>query len=92
MRKGSSMFGLTDGHGPPLVEWCLRSLPSVTAPGWFPCYCGCGYVGVRWHCVPDAPEWVPWQLCVQARQLVASGAYRCRAGWLEGVSGGDGVG
>ena len=46
MRKGSLMFGMTDGHGVPLVEWCLRSIPSVTAPGWFTCYCGCGYVGV----------------------------------------------
>lgn len=79
---------VSGGYGKPLVEWCLRSLPTTTAPGWFTCYCGCGYVGVCRHCVPDAPANVPWQLCQVARSLVATGAYRCRGGYVEVV--GDG--
>jgi hypothetical protein len=70
------------GYSLPLAEWCLRALP---APGWFTCYCGCGYVGVCRHCVPDAPAAVPWQLCQVARLMVATGAYRCREAWIEGV-------
>jgi hypothetical protein len=73
------------GYSKPLVEWCLRALPAVTAPGWFTCYCGCGYVGVCRHCVPDAPMSVPWQLCPAARLLVATRQYRCRGGWIEEV-------
>ena len=73
------------GYGLPLVEWCLRSLPVVMSPGWFTCYCGCGYIGVCRHCVPDAPAWVPWQLCQTARHLIATGQYRCREGRVEVV-------
>ncbi len=82
MMDGQSRNGGNGDNGKPLVEWCLRSVPAVTAPGWFTCLCGCGYMGVCRHCVPDAPSWVPWQLCQAARQLVASGRYRCRQGWL----------
>lgn len=73
------------GHGKPLAEWCLRSVPAVTAPGWFTCLCGCGSIGVCRHCVSDAPCWVPWQLCHEARGLVAAGRYRCQQGWLVAV-------
>ncbi len=77
----------------PLAEWCLRSVPAMTAPGWFTCLCGCGYTGVCRHCVPDAPPWVPWQLCQEARGLIAAGRYRCRQGWLVPVVGdGDDAG
>ncbi len=69
----------------PLARMCQRPLPAMIAPGWFTCYCGCGSVGVCRHCVPNAPVWVPWQLCQVAQLLIESGQYRCREGWLEVV-------
>jgi hypothetical protein len=88
--SGTWFAGAGKMYGKPLADWCQRPVPSVRSPGWFTCYCGCGAVGVCRHCVPDAPLWVPWRLCEQAERLVASGAYRCHAGWLVAVDGEDG--
>ena len=48
-----------------------------TVPGYFVCLCGCGYVGVCRHCVPDAPAALPWKVCDEAWALVQSGQARC---------------
>jgi len=83
--RGTDAF-TRERYGKPLAYRCLRPLPSVLFPGWFTCYCGCGSVGVCRHCVPGAPLWVPWHLCEQSAQLVASGSYRYDAGRLEAVA------
>ena len=45
-------------------------LVSSTAPGWYVCMCGCGYVAVCLHCVPTASHDVPTNFCdVEQRRL-----------------------
>ena len=66
------------------AAYCRHTVESVV-PGYFVCYCGCGYRGVCRHCVPDAPLDIPWVLCEQARALVASGQARCEEGYVYAV-------
>ena len=56
------------------------------APGYFACYCGCGYVGVCRHCVPAAPLNMPWMLCEEAKVFVQSGQARCEDGYVYAVT------
>jgi hypothetical protein len=66
------------------MAYCRHAVESV-APGYFVCFCGCGYRGVCRHCVPDAPLDIPWTLCAEARALVQSGQARCEEGYVYGV-------
>ena len=59
------------------ATWCLHAIQRSTQPGYFLCLCGCGYVGVCRHCVPDAPSHLPWKLCDAALALVQSGQACC---------------
>jgi hypothetical protein len=63
------------------IAYCRHAVESV-APGYFACFCGCGYRGVCRHCVPQAPLDIPWTLCDEARALVQSGQARCEEGYV----------
>ena len=66
------------------VAYCRHAVESV-APGYFACFCGCGYRGVCRHCVPHAPLELPWMLCDEAKALVQSGQARCEEGYVYAI-------
>ncbi len=67
------------------AAWCLHAVQNSTRTGYYLCLCGCGYVGVCRHCVPDAPLHLPWKLCDAAWQLVQSGQARCEDGYVYAI-------
>ena len=50
-------------------------LVSSTAPGWFVCMCGCGYVAVCLHCVPFASRELPTHFCDAEQRRLKRGPY-----------------
>jgi hypothetical protein len=61
------------------LAYCRHAVQSIT-PGYVVCSCGCGYLGVCRHCVPDAPVHIPWTLCDEAKARVQSSRARCEEG------------
>lgn len=59
------------------LAYCSHRVESSLTPGYYHCFCGCGYVGVCRHCVPTAEARLPWLLCEEAKQLVQSGQACC---------------
>jgi hypothetical protein len=43
--------------------------------GYYVCPCGCGFVAVCRHCVPDAPLGVPEGLCDAEQRRLKKGKY-----------------
>jgi len=68
------------------LAYCRHKVVSLVL-GYFVCQCGCGYVGVCRHCVPQAPVHLPGTLCEEAKALVWSGRARCEEG--QGYAGAD---
>ena len=68
-----------------VVAYCRHAVESV-APGYFTCFCGCGYRGICRHCVPNAPANIPWVLCDEAKALVESGQARCEEGYVYAIA------
>ncbi len=55
----------------PAEHFLVRGLVD----GWFICACGCGYVAVCRHCVPDAPGSVAVAYCDGEQRRLRMGRY-----------------
>jgi hypothetical protein len=53
--------------------------------GWFICSCGCGYVAVCRHCVPNAPASIGEVLCDAEERRLQVGKYAPKEGEGRGV-------
>jgi hypothetical protein len=67
------------------LAYCRHKVVSLV-PRYFACQCGCGYVGVCRHCVPQAPARLPQTLCEEAKALVQAGRARCEEGNVYAVA------
>ncbi len=43
--------------------------------GWFVCCCGCGYIAVCRHCIPNAPSLVDTAYCDAEERRLRIGKY-----------------
>ncbi len=55
------------------------------ADGWFICSCGCGYVAVCRHCIPNIPASVDEALCDAEERRLRVGKYAPSEGEDSGV-------